>query len=145
MSDRDKDKGGKLPGRVVSQEPGVDPTNPTGTAVKAPDKVGNMATPSSKAATLLTPNVVGGLTEADAVQALTFRGGAVDQAPDAGTGPTEETQTINLRSGETGVNRLESAPMGRQWQSDIPMNPNQILLAEAPRPDVVDDSVKVEK
>lgn len=138
MSDKDVAKvtAPKVPGETVKQEPGEDPTNKAGTPVKAPDRVGNMATPEAAMVPLITPNVVGSLKRAKDLDALTFRGTATDQAPDAGVGPTEEIQTKQLRTGSTGKGPTDG-PVSRQWQSDLPLNPNQILLAEAPKPDVV--------
>lgn len=138
MSDKDASKitAPKVPGEVVKQEPGKDPTNMGGTAVKAPDKVGNMATPEADKVPLITPKIVGGLKRAEDLDALVFRGTATDQTPDAGVGPTEESQTKQLRSNETGKGPADG-PVARQWQSDLPSNPNQILLNEAPKPDVV--------
>lgn len=137
MSDKDPKPGTPKP-------PEGDPTERAAATVKAPAKVGNMVTPLGESVPLTTPGAVGSLTKIDDLDALTFRGASEDQAPDAGTASTEEIKPIQLRSGETGKSRTDG-PAGRRWQSDVPMNPNQILLNEAPKPDVVDDGIPVEQ
>ncbi len=153
----------KVGPREVAQPTPGDPTNPMGAKV-ARANAGNVVTPDEQRpapqheeappvatknqrknetlperAQTLTPIQV--VEEAVDTDALTVRVGAEDIDPEPKAKPED---AIRLRAGETGKSR-DDKPVGRQWRSEIPGNPNQLLRGERNRPDVTSDAAPAEE
>lgn len=127
----------KAQGETVTQEPGQDKTNTQGATVKGAGKAGNVVTPD--AGQLMPKTIVDG-SQAKQADKLVLRGAAQDIEP---IQDESQIEPIDLRSGEPRTPD-DALPVVRAWQSEIPGNPNQIFLAEAPKPDVVTGQVAKE-